>query len=139
MSKVKTNIGPLINSEGELTHDNKEMSNILAEQYSKGYSKPTLSFPDVPSKNINEPLEPLDLSAEQLIKAIDELSCSAAPGPDNFPAVFLKNCKTELAKPHCKLWTTSLCQGYVPYKLKSTIIIPTFKSGSKGKAANYRP
>ena len=81
----------------------------------------------------------MHLSAEQFIKAIDELSCSAAPGPDNFPAVFLKNCKTELAKPLCKVWTTSLCQGYVPYKLKGTIITPPFKSGSKGIAANYRP
>ena len=70
MSKVKTNIGPLINSEGELTHDNKEMSNILAEQYSKVYSKPTHSFPDVPSKNINEPLEPLHLLPNNSLKQL---------------------------------------------------------------------
>ena len=78
-------------------------------------------------------------SAEDLTKAIDKLSPTAAAGPDNFPAIFLKNCKSELAKLLYKIWKSSFQQGYVPQQLKKTIITPTFKSGNKGNAANYHP
>ena len=92
--------------------------------------------------NINEynsPFQELQFTAEHLVKAIDELSSSAAAGPDNFPAVFLKLCKLELSEPLTKLWQFSLRQGSVPMLLKKCIITPIHKGGSKAKPANYRP
>ena len=76
------------------------MVEILSNQYVKVFSKPTIESSD--STNINDDgvmandIPELDISKEELIKAINDLAQTAAPGPDGFPAIFLKQCKEEL-------------------------------------------
>ena len=112
------------------------MANILANQYSKVFSTPQENTDNTnPIHEIHtKPYQKLDISEEELLKAINELSASAAAGPDEFPAILLKNCKHELVKPLCKLWDASFHHGIVPSKLKNCIITPTYKGGSKADA-----
>ena len=137
-SKVKSKIGPLLNSEGNLTQRNKEMAEILSQQYCKMFSKPkgdTLTMDSTATQDIN----PINITEKDLIDAITELSPSAAAGPDGFSATMLKNCKSELSVPLTILWKKSLQKGIVPNKLKESIITPLHKGGNKSLASNYRP
>ena len=117
-SKVKTKIGPLFNSEGKLTAKSKEMAEILSQQYVNVFSKPSASQETNNNSTQGNSMPPIVISEELFIKAIDELSPTAAPGPDGFPAILLKNCKTALAKPLVILWTKSIEKGAVPDLLK---------------------
>ena len=76
----------------------------------------------------------LDITEGELIKAINDLSQTAASGPDGFPAIFLKQCKEELAKP-----LVCMEYGIVPNDLKNCSITSIHKGGSCVIAANYRP
>ena len=89
--------------------------------------------------NSDKPYQKLQFTEKDIIEAINELSQASAAGPDNFPAVLLKECKHELAKPLRKLWEHSFQEGVVPTLLKECIITPIHKGGSKAEAANYRP
>ena len=141
-SKIKSKIGPLLNLTGNLTQKNKEMAEILSQQYVKVFSNPRTRDND--NKNDNEDngmnkISTLNITNNELIKAIDELSPSAAAGPDGFPALLLKQCKTELATPLRILWTKSVEKGTVPNELKTCTITPIHKGGSRSIPANYRP
>ena len=142
-SKMKSKIGPLLNAKGELTQRHKEMAEILSDQYLKVFSNPRAEILDTLNENDNgvmvKDISDLDITESELIKAINELSQTAAPGPDGFPAIFLKQCKEELAIPLCILWRKSIENGIVPEDLKSCTITPIHKGGSRSIAANYRP
>ena len=129
---------------GNLTDDNKKMCNELKLQYEKVFSPPTASKtiidPNTFFENTNEDmLSSIDVNISDILKQIKTISNNAAAGPDQLPAIFLKNCAPALAKPLSLLYTNSLTTGIIPSKLKSAKITPIFKGGSKGEAKNYRP
>ena len=137
-SKIKSKIGPLTNTEGNLTNKNKEMAEILSQQYVKVFSKPKTTVPTDSHIKL-ESIPTTDITVKDFVDAIDEISPSAAAGPDGFPALLLKNCKAELSLPLTLLWKKSLSKGIVPNKLKKSIITPIHKGGSRSLPANYRP
>ncbi|XP_066933083.1 uncharacterized protein [Clytia hemisphaerica] len=141
-AKIKTKIGPLLNTNGELTQQSKEMADeILSRQYVSVFSAPK-PFDIIQSENdeVNvDIISDLQVTEDDLIKAINDLSQTAAPGPDGFPATFLKQCKEELSIPLCILWRQSLDKGIVPDELKRCTITPIHKGGSRSLASNYRP
>ena len=139
-SKIKMKIGPLLDQTGKLTQNKKEMSEILSQQYASVFSKPTDEPINSDQNNKEIPEIPsLKLTEKDFITAIDELSHSAAAGPDGFPAILLKKCKAELCTPLMILWNKSLEHGIVPEELKSSIITPIHKGGNRSTPANYRP
>ena len=139
-AKVLSKIGPLLNLEGALTNNNKEMAEILSKQYAKVFSTPKEAHQDARAPS-GPTIESIEVRKEDLEAAIDELSSNAAAGPDGFPAILLKNCKEVISTPLSLLWNTSLQSGVVPEKLKRAIITPIYKGGgtSKSQAVNYRP
>ena len=141
-SKIKTKVGPLVNENGKLTQRNKEMAEILSKQYVKVFSVPkptnTTEIENDDTINVNN-IPDLQITEDNLVKAINELSQSAAPGPDSFPAILLKQCKEELSTPLCILWKKSMDKGILPNELKQSTITPIHKGGSRSLAENYRP
>ena len=138
---TKNNIGPLRNHNKKFIYENKEMAEILAQQYFSVYNKPDSTLP--PAHILfpgNETIfNDITLTEEDFTAAISELSATAGTGPDGFPAILLKNCKEEYSKPLTLLWRKCLDEGITPGSLKRPIIIPKFKDGSKADAENYRP
>ena len=124
------------------------MESTLLIQYSSVYSKPKEMLP---SSIELFPVEKADLSGSgnklldiifgenDIIEAIDDISPTAAAGPDGFPAILLKQCKEALSKPLFLLWRKFLDLGMTPESLKMGHIIPTHKGGSNGVASHYRP
>eukprot|EP00111_Clytia_hemisphaerica_P005573 TCONS_00016170-protein len=117
------------------------MAEILSRQYVSVFSAPK-PFDIIQSENdeVNvDIISDLQVTEDDLIKAINDLSQTAAPGPDGFPATFLKQCKEELSIPLCILWRQSLDKGIVPDEVKRCTITPIHKGGSRSLASNYRP
>ena len=140
-STYKSPIGPLADDEGELHSDPTTMANLLQSQYIKAFSNPDNVDPD--NININEKtqniLEDMDVTEQDVIKAIEDMQSSSAPGPDKFPSILLKECKEILAPPIALLWQTSLEHGEIADMFKEQSITPIYKKGSKSVPANYRP
>ena len=139
-SVTKTKVGPLLNTKNEFTNVSSEMANILSNQYSSVFSESCDSpYFDVTDSDDIPTLTDVTFTEDDLSDAIDEISLTAASGPDGLSAIFLKKCKSSLLTPLAGLWRDCLDLGITPEKLKEAHIIPVFKGGNQGVAANYRP
>ena len=140
-SKVSTDVGPLRDSEGKIHSDAREKAKILQEQYTKVFSDPQkVATDDIKGQSTDKTIADIYFTTEDVEEAIQDIPTFAAPGPDKFPAILLKECCKQLAYPLYKIWRKSLDEGKIPAKLKSQSIIPIYKrKGGKASAANYRP
>ena len=137
-SKTKSKVGPLRNKNNKLIYDKQSIANILQDQYTSVFSTPKetdISYPNACQNQIND----IIFEEKDIIEAISTLTPNAAPGPDGFPAVLLKNCKEELAKPISIFWRSSLDLGEIEEIHKRNHITPISKRGDQGEPSNYRP
>ena len=140
-AKRKSTVGPLLNENGDLEHDPKTMSDMLQHQYSSVFSDPssnTKKSPDL-KLNLSKTISEINITLEEIVKAIDEISADSACGENDIPALILKECKHTLSKPIMLLWRDSFQNGYIAKQFKSQIITPIHKKASKAEPANYRP
>ena len=95
---------------------------MLAEQYNSVFSIPKEN-PISPSQGIfqcgsqlqdGRYISDIEFSVKNIEDAISEISATAAAGPDRFPAILLKQCKSQLAKPLFIIWRTSMDSGVIP-------------------------
>ena len=135
-SKTSCGIGPLSDKNGNLSSNPPKMAELLSEQYSSVYSEPKMDarsistiFEDGGVETSQHSFTDFVFDESDIAKAIDELTVNAAAGPDGFPAIFLKKCKKQLAKPLYLLWRESLDSGIIPSDLKRANIIPIHKGG----------
>ena len=137
-------VGPLNDAALTIISCPLKMAEMLAEQYSSVYSepkehlmKPRNIFPD--SRTGNHMLHNVPFDQEDIVEAIEQISSTAAAGPDRFPAILLKTCRWVLAEPLFLIWRESLDSGNIPQILKTADVVPIHKGGSLGISANYRP
>ena len=140
-SKVKTKIGPLLNSNNELVGNSKEMAEILSEQYKKVFSTPIdpSTLPNNDGQSPTSSISDIQFTESDIEDSINELKISSAAGPDGFPSALLKNCKQILAIPLTIFWRMCLDTGHIPSSLKQSLIVPQHKGDSRAIPANYRP
>ena len=144
-SKVTVGIGPLINAAAEVISCPIRMAEMLVEQYCKVFSSPKETLKSAEEiftqQNVQgyEGLYDIEFSTDDLVEAISEISPSAAAGPDRFPAILLKECRSVLAVPLYMIWRKSLDTGKIPQALKTANVIPVYKGGCRGTPKNYRP
>ena len=142
-SKLKSNVGPLKDANGNLKHQPQDMANILQEQYSSVFSDPKSPEIDHTAKhtkaNLDTSISDIVITRKLMIEAMNELdSHSSAPDGD-IPAKILKSCRQSLSQPLVMLWTNSFDNGIIPDHFKKQFIAPVFKKGAKTDPANYRP
>ena len=131
-------IGPLRDSEGNLTTDPERMANLLQDQYVKVFSSPSSdSLQNNPQSNAR--LQEITISAEAIGKAIADTPISSAPGPDKFPCLVLKECTAVLSPLLSQLWEKAFNSGQTAAIFKHQTIVPIYKKGNRGLASNYRP
>ena len=143
-SKIRAVIGPLQDEEGNLKPSNKKMSELLNEQYNSHFSTPdptmTIKYPkDFFGHPQGNTLSDINITREDIRDAIKTISQNSSGGPDEFPAILLKQCSTSLAHPLQLLYKAFLKTGEIPTDLKRAIIIPIYKGGSRNVPKNYRP
>ena len=141
-SKTKTRIGPLFDkTKNDYVSNSKEMADILQKQYQSVFSSPKENQNQIIHDNEDSIpiLNDIDFTKSDFVEAIKTISNNAAPGPDGFSAVFLKNCSEELATPFYAIWRECFDKGTTPEIFKESYIIPIYKGGDQGEAQNYRP
>ena len=139
-AKPISKIGPLLKSKDQLTNDNKEMAELLSNQYASVFSTPKdESHAESEAEANPAKLSDFKFDKSDIEAAIDELSSNAAAGIDGFPAILLKKCKDVLSYPLYMFWRKCLDQGYIPSSLKRSLITPIHKGDSRADPANYRP
>ena len=137
-SKSKSKVGPLRDKNNSLIYDADRIANILQDQYTSVFSVPSENDVTHPTICPNV-LKDIDFDEKDFIEAISTLSPNSAPGPDGFPAILLKNCKEELAKPLAIFWRNCLNHGVTEEIHKRNHITPISKGGDQGEPSNYRP
>ena len=140
-SKIKFGIGPFM-KDGEIINNAKKKAEILREQFESVFSTSPVndqSTSHQPRGASVSTLQDFDITEEDIINQIKKLRKNAAAGPDNIPAILLKNCSGTIASPICQLWKKSLEVGCIPEILKTGIITPIFKGGDRTQPQNYRP
>ena len=95
--------------------------------------------PDEVSKAAGAKLSDITFTQSDIEEAVDEVKHNAAAGLDGFPAIMLKKCKSLLSLPLTILWRRCLDDGYIPPRLKRSVITPIHKGDSRALPANYRP
>ena len=103
-SSVKISIGPFVDAANKLVTDSLRKAEMLFEQYKSVYSTPKESLPEAKEifqgdQTSSHWLYNVTFDEEDIKEAIDQISSTAAAGPDRFPPLFLKMCKHSLAKP----------------------------------------
>ena len=137
-NKIKTAIGPLVDPKGNYITNPRKLADMFSEQYKSAFSTPC-QFPMNYGKSHAYTLNDIIFNEMDSIHAIDELSPHSAPGPDRYPAILLKKCKSVLAKPLYLIWRHSIDYGQISPLLKWSFISPIHKGGKRDLAKNYRP
>ena len=144
-SKIKTAIGPILDTANNLISCPAKMAEILKRQYDAVFSdplepmEPATDIFDITDTFDGQTLSDIPFGSEDIEMAIDELSPISAAGPDQFPSILLKQSKRVLSTPLYFIWKKSLSTGIIPSILKTANIVPIHKGGSRGEAKNYRP
>ena len=81
----------------------------------------------------------IEISEEDISKAIGKLKKNSAAGPDGVPAIFLINTKEYIKLPLKIMLRKSIDEGKIPEVFKLAYVTPLHKGGSKMNPANYRP
>ena len=79
------------------------------------------------------------ISADQVLKVLQNLSVTKATGLDNIQAKVLKICAPSIAQSISYIFNLSLRTGSFPCEWKTARISALFKKGSKLEVGNYRP
>ena len=149
LSKVRQNVGPIIDKNGEVISNKGEMAENIGEQYESTWTEPIepledaeKMFPegDETDKSAKQgTIRDIDFSINDIKDAMGELDETSASGPDQFPSIILKKCREYLAEPIYLIWRISLDSSEIPEIYKTANVAPIHKGGSKGEAKNYRP
>jgi hypothetical protein len=87
------------------------------------------------TNNVNTPF----ISESDVTSALKKLKPKLTAGPDNIPAVLLKDCASVLAYPLQLVFNLALKTCKFPEIWKLSSISPIFKKGSRTQVENYRP
>ena len=142
LTKVKSSIGPLTDSKGNVITDDLQTAEEFNEYFSSLFTKETLDHIPEPKKMFNEDeenfLKDVDITEGIVQKKLLKLNPNKSAVGGLNPAL-LKECAKELAKPLSIIFRTSLSNNSVPKIWKFANVTPIFKKGSRSLASNYRP
>lgn len=111
------------------------IANLFARYFQYSYAPDSLMNSNIFSSG---EFSLLEFSENDIFIALSSLTLNNSVGPDNIPAIFLKNCSSSLAGCLKCIFNISLKTGYFPIKWKSSLIIPIFKTGDRSCVSNYR-
>jgi hypothetical protein len=135
----KSGIGPLAGKDGKRTMDDKEMADILNQQFSSVFTREDTSNIPALLPETQEILEEIRITERDVRKQIRKLRADAAPGPDGISPRLLKDIENCVAAPLSLIFQKSLNEGKVPKEWKKATVVPIFKKGQKKDPSNYRP
>ncbi|CAL4084962.1 unnamed protein product [Meganyctiphanes norvegica] len=137
-------MGPF-EKDGDYTHNNKDICNMLVQEYKVQYTKTASNMNKNLTEEImnvsDEDLTDITFTENYMLKAIEKLKENSGPGPDEIPAIFLTKTSEALIKSLMIILRKSIDRGEIPAIYKVAHITPIHKGGKKSKLKpeNYRP
>ena len=135
--RSRSTIGPL-NKDGVRVVDPKEKADFLNEYFSSVYTRNN-DVPPTKDPSGTTSLSDIEVTEENVKKAIGRLHEYSAPGPDNVPNKIIVELKDELAVTLAILFRKSLDEAHIPDEWRLSNVTPVYKKGSKAEPGNYRP
>ena len=101
--KTKTNLNQLKQACGTLTNDNQQKADLLNCYFASVFEiEESGPLPDFPDRELMEVLTTIDITGDDIKKAIAKLKPSKSQGPDNLHPKFIKECSEQLINLHPK-------------------------------------
>lgn len=128
----------LFNPDGSLVPVDQR-SNAMNSYFSSIFThEPAQTMPVLPRSNLVQML-PIHITAEGIVKLINNLKLSSSPGPDNIPAKVIKSTKIISSLILQIIFTQSLAESSLLDDWKLSRVVPVFRSGNRSDPSNYRP
>jgi hypothetical protein len=120
--------------------DSRDKANLLNSFFHSVFSpaQATTTTSNLPLSS-DTALSNIQLTENEVFKALDGLDSSKACGPDGIPGKLLKMTANIIAPSLCQIYNLSLYQGVVPACWKLANVTPVFKKDDPTLASNYRP
>ena len=134
----RVSVGPLKDSSGNLTTDDKMMAEQLNIFFCSVFTNEDCNnLPEAEQLFDGEhELDDCDITEEKVKVKLQKLKPNSAPGPDKLWPKVLHNLAAVLAQPLAIVYTRCLGEGTLPPDWKLANVTPIFKKGSKGCAGN---
>ena len=137
-STIKTSIGPFMSGNDQI-EDPREKAELLRKQFESVFTISQDNISEQESVRNGPYLNDIIFTEENIVNSMKELRPNAAAGPDEIPAILLKNCAIALKSPLYIIWKTSINMGEIPKILKTGLVSPIYKGGDRSEPKNYRP
>ena len=138
-NKTKEKIPDLDKDDGTKTTNDEEKVNLLSNYFASVYTtEDKTNIPEFQAQ-VGTKLANIQLTEEQVCKALKALNPTKSPGPDGVHPKVLKELAEQLQYPLYKLFNRSLKEGKIPTRWKEAEVRPIFKKGKKTAPGNYRP
>lgn len=130
---------------GNETQNNTEVSEVFNNFFSSIGQNLASNIPPTgicPTSNVRRISDSIFLrpaSENEIILLINNLNIKKSCGPDNIPALTLKNNVAAFAKILAQIFDLIIQTGVYPDCLKIAKVVPIFKSGETSDCNNYRP
>ena len=144
-SVLKSPIGPLRKANGDITSGEKEMVEILSNQYNSVFSCPDEEVTELSLDPTNLHLDQrprlsaIEVDRDMVSCAISDIPDGAVPGPDGISPCFLKHGGYWVRDAIVDLLRSSLDDSFIPSLLKEIWITPVWKGGARTEPSEYRP
>ena len=137
---MRPEISALLDENGELKHEEKEMSNICNYYFHRVFNKPNDNevLPEMESL-CDEEINSIEITAEMIKDKLAGLNRFKGSGPDNIHPHVLKETASTVCAPLSIIFRDSLQKGETPDDWRKANITPIFKKGDRNDPANYRP
>ena len=115
---------------------------MLKNEYRSQYSEKSETnehekdlFENIKEEDLND----IEITKEDIIRAIDCLEENSAAGPDGVPAILLLKTKEEVAEPLRRILRKSIDETGIADTMKLAYVTPIHKGGSRQEPGQYRP
>lgn len=115
----------------------ESVSDLFADYFSSVYQKPDSER--TTKVRIATDFNMAPITSEGVKRILAKLDQYKVSSPDNVPAIFYKKLCSSICIPMAIIFNKSLIEGKYPTPWKVSFISPTFKTGNRSKAENYRP
>ena len=119
--------------------DDEKSASILNDFYISVFKERQSSTPKLTTPRVPVSMPEIVITEEKVKRHLERLNPRKSSGPDNIPAILLKNAADAFKVPLTIMFNRSYNEGYVPSALKNANITPIFKGGKVKTANHFRP